>query len=84
MPPVRAGLDVLLSDRLASLRGQRLGLVAHQASVDARYEHVATRLGDLRGVKLARLFAPEHGLWGAAQDHAAIAPTRSRHATARG
>jgi uncharacterized protein YbbC (DUF1343 family) len=27
-------------------------------------------------VRLVRLFAPEHGLWGAAQDHAPIAPAR--------
>jgi uncharacterized protein YbbC (DUF1343 family) len=76
MPPVRTGLDVLLSDRGRLLRGQRVGLIAHQASVDARYEHAATRLHDLRGVTLARLFAPEHGLWGTAQDHARIATTR--------
>jgi uncharacterized protein YbbC (DUF1343 family) len=76
MPPVRTGLDVLLSDRGGLLRGQRVGLVAHQASVDARYQHAATRLRDLRGVKLVRLFAPEHGLWGTAQDHAGIAATR--------
>jgi uncharacterized protein YbbC (DUF1343 family) len=76
MPPVRTGLDVLLSDRGRLLRGQRVGLIAHQASVDARYEHAATRLRDLRGVTLARLFAPEHGLWGTAQDHASIAATR--------
>jgi uncharacterized protein YbbC (DUF1343 family) len=76
MPAVRTGLDVLLADRLAVLRGLRIGLVAHQASIDARHEHAVTRLGALRGVRLARLFAPEHGLWGAAQDHAAIAATR--------
>ena len=76
MPPVRVGLDVLLSDGVGSLRGRRIGLLAHQASVDARYAHAATRLADLRGVTLARLFAPEHGMWGAAQDHAAIASTR--------
>ena len=39
-------------------------------------EHAATLLGEARGVRLVRLFAPEHGLWGAAQDHAAIASDR--------
>jgi uncharacterized protein YbbC (DUF1343 family) len=29
-------------------------------------------------VRLARLFAPEHGLWGAAQDHAPVASTRDQ------
>ena len=76
MPAVLTGLDVVLRDRLASLRGRRIGLLAHQASVDRRLEHAATLLRDARGVRLTRVFAPEHGLWGAAQDHALIADAR--------
>ena len=41
-----------------------------------RLEHAATLLADLRGARLVRLFAPEHGLWGGRQDHAHIAHTR--------
>jgi len=44
--------------------------------VDSRYEHAATLLADAPRTRLVRLFAPEHGLWGAAQDHAPIAGTR--------
>jgi uncharacterized protein YbbC (DUF1343 family) len=44
--------------------------------VNARLEHAAVLLHDARGPRLTRLFAPEHGLWGAAQDHAAIAGAR--------
>jgi uncharacterized protein YbbC (DUF1343 family) len=73
---VRFGLDSLLHDRLALLGGRRLGLLAHQASVDGRLQHAVTLLGDLRQARLVRLFAPEHGLWGAAQDHAPIALAR--------
>jgi uncharacterized protein YbbC (DUF1343 family) len=73
VPSVRTGLDVLARDRLSLVRGRRIGLVAHQASVDARLEHAAILLHEARGARLTRLFAPEHGLWGAAQDHAAIA-----------
>ena len=76
MPAVLTGLDVLLRDRLNALRGRRIALLAHQASVDRRLEHAATLLRDARGVRLVRLFAPEHGLWGAAQDHAPIADAR--------
>jgi uncharacterized protein YbbC (DUF1343 family) len=76
VPSVRTGLEVLLRDRLSLLRGRRIGLLAHQASVDARLQHAAAVLHGARGVRLARLFAPEHGLWGAAQDHAAIAGAR--------
>jgi uncharacterized protein YbbC (DUF1343 family) len=76
VPAVRTGLDVLLGDRLSLLRGRRIGLIAHQASVNARLEHAAVLLRDASRVRLTRLFAPEHGLWGAAQDHASIARDR--------
>lgn len=76
VPAVRPGLDVLLRDRLSLLRGRRIGVLAHQASVNARLEHAAVLLHDARGTRLTRLFAPEHGLWGAAQDHAHIAGAR--------
>jgi uncharacterized protein YbbC (DUF1343 family) len=76
VPRVASGLDQLLARHARRLRGRRIGLLAHQASVDARLEHAATLLADLRGARLVRLFAPEHGLWGAAQDHAPIAGAR--------
>ena len=72
MPLVESGLDVLVRRRPSLLRGQRVALLTHQASVDSRYEHAVTLLRDLRGVKVRRLLAPEHGLWGAPQDHAWI------------
>ena len=76
MPRVRSGLEVLLERRTALLRGKKIGLLAHQASVDADLAHTAELLGDARGARLVRLFAPEHGLWGAAQDHAHIRTTK--------
>src|SRR5262249_53766986 len=69
---VESGPDVLLHRRTPLLRGQRFALLAHQASVSARHVHAAPLLADLRGATLVRLMAPEHGLWGAAQDHAHI------------
>jgi uncharacterized protein YbbC (DUF1343 family) len=73
---VETGLEVLVHGRRGLLRGRRIGLVAHQASVDSRFHHAATLLRDVRGARLARLFGPEHGLWGAAQDLAPIRATR--------
>jgi uncharacterized protein YbbC (DUF1343 family) len=72
---VAPGLDVLLRRRTALLRGQRFALLAHQASVSARHDHAVSLLADLRGARLVRLMAPEHGLWGAAQDHARVRAT---------
>jgi uncharacterized protein YbbC (DUF1343 family) len=80
VPRVWSGLEVVVERRPALLRGRRLGLLAHQASVDSRLRHAARLLADLPRARLVRLFAPEHGLWGAAQDHVAISSTRD-HAT---
>ena len=76
MPTVQSGLEVFARDARARLRGRRVGLLAHQASVDRRLDHAALLLRNLRGVRLAALFAPEHGLWGTAQDHAAVRAAR--------
>ncbi len=76
MSRVQTGLDVLVRRRGAPLSGRRIGLLAHQASVDARHEHAAALLAGLPRVRLVRLLAPEHGLWGAAQDHAVVGAER--------
>lgn len=66
---MKTGLDVLLSDDalLRRLRAMRVGVLAHAASIDARGEHIIFALRN-RGIECARIFAPEHGLWGVAQD----------------
>ena len=76
MPRVESGLEVLVRRRPALLRGQRVALLTHQASVDSRFEHAVSLVRDLRGVRVRRLLAPEHGLWGAPQDHIWIDGTR--------
>ncbi len=80
MARVATGLDRLLDSRLARLKGQRLGLLCHQASVNRALEHAVDLLRSLRSARLVALFAPEHGLAGAAQDHALI-PTSREPAT---
>ena len=72
MAAVLPGLDVLVSRLPSLLRGLSVGLLCHQASVTRRLTPAAAALRSMRGVKLRRLFAPEHGLTGSAQDHAHI------------
>ncbi len=67
---VRTGLDrVALADpeALRLVRGRRIGLVAHPASVDAHLRHAVTVLA-AAGAEIAALFGPEHGFAGQAQD----------------
>jgi uncharacterized protein YbbC (DUF1343 family) len=65
---MRTGLDVLRDEGWAPLRGLRVGLVCHPASVDGRLRHAAELVAEAPGVRLAALFGPEHGFHGQAQD----------------
>jgi uncharacterized protein YbbC (DUF1343 family) len=65
---MRTGLDVLRDQSWKPLRGLRVGLVCHPASVDGRLQHAADLLAAAPDVRLAALFGPEHGFHGQAQD----------------
>jgi uncharacterized protein YbbC (DUF1343 family) len=77
-----SGLDRLLADdiALARLRTERVGLLAHPASVDAALVHAAARLRE-RGVRIAAAFGPEHGYGGEAQDMIGVAAATDAHGT---
>jgi len=64
---VRTGLEVLLAEKLDLLRGRRVGVLCHPASVDRRLVHVVDALV-AAGLDVRRLFGPEHGIRGEAQD----------------
>lgn len=64
---VLCGLDVLLSCGCEPLRHKALGVLAHSASISCKGEHVVLALRR-HGLNVARIFSPEHGLWGVAQD----------------
>jgi uncharacterized protein YbbC (DUF1343 family) len=64
---VRTGLEGLLDEHSARIRGRRIGVVAHPASVTSTLRHAVDALRDA-GADIAALFGPEHGLGGEAQD----------------
>jgi uncharacterized protein YbbC (DUF1343 family) len=64
---VQTGIDVLLDGGLADLVGRRVGVLCHPASVDSKLVHVVDALV-AGGVRITRLFGPEHGIRGEAQD----------------
>jgi uncharacterized protein YbbC (DUF1343 family) len=72
---VETGLERLLRDP-RRLRGQRLGLVANPTAVTSGLEHAAVALARSRGVRLVRLFGPEHGVWADAQDLVEVEDSR--------
>ena len=64
---VRSGLDCLRARGFAGLRGRRVGLLAHGASVAGDLAR-AVDLVTGAGLDLRVVFTPEHGMDGAAQD----------------
>ncbi len=58
------GIETLLADGKKLLRGKRVGLLAHPASVDMRGCHSSVLLREFCGDKLVALFGPEHGFFG--------------------
>lgn len=68
---VRPGITVLLDDSIKLIAGKRVALVTNQTGVDEKGRRSVDLLfSDARaqraGVKLVRLFAPEHGATGTA------------------
>jgi uncharacterized protein YbbC (DUF1343 family) len=71
---LRLGLSRLLTDPeyQSLLRGRRVGLVGHEASVDERCRSAVDLLlgaQERLGFTLAALFSPQHGFWGQDQDN---------------
>jgi uncharacterized protein YbbC (DUF1343 family) len=69
MTTVRTGLDIVVASGARSLRGRRIGLLAHPASVDGQLRHAVPLLCELLGPDLRVLFGPQHGLRGETQDN---------------
>lgn len=64
---VRVGLDVMAAQGFAALKGKRVGAIVNPTSVDSQFHHLADLLTAAKGVTLAALFGPEHGVRGEAQ-----------------
>ena len=66
-PRVELGIDVLLapgSAHLATLTGQRIGLITNPSGVDGRLVPTADRLASDPRIRLVQLYGPEHGIRG--------------------
>ncbi len=70
-PRLAFGLDRILadSDLRRPLRGRRVALLAHPASVTADLTHALDALAALPDLRLSAAFGPQHGLRGDKQDN---------------
>lgn len=66
-PAIRLGVDVLADADFEAIQGQRVGLVAHPASVAGDLTHsvdVLKRGADAGHFTFVAMFGPEHGVYG--------------------
>lgn len=71
---MKFGIDVLLSDDTLKkkLRGKRVALLAHPASMTGNFQHSFLHSADAlfaAGLPLSALFGPQHGMRGEKQDN---------------
>src|SRR5262245_43381953 len=59
------GIDVLVRDKFAPLKGRKVGLVTNHTGRDREGRATIDLLHQAEGVKLVALFSPEHGIRGA-------------------
>ena len=62
------GIDVLVREDFARLRGLRVGLITNQSGRDRTGQSTIDLLFAAKDVKLVALFSPEHGIRGVADD----------------
>lgn len=65
---MKLGIDSLIESHQNLLDGKRIGVLAHQASVNAAGEYTVTRLSESTDWHVRALFGPEHGIQTSAQD----------------
>jgi uncharacterized protein YbbC (DUF1343 family) len=75
MARIYLGIEKLLARPPAWLKNKRIGLLAHQASVDGRLTSSKDLLSGA-GARLTALFSPQHGYWGEQQDNMVETPHR--------
>jgi uncharacterized protein YbbC (DUF1343 family)/CubicO group peptidase (beta-lactamase class C family) len=68
LAPVASGIDVLVRDGFAPLKGKRVGLVTNHTGLAADGRSTIDVLHQAKDVRLVALFSPEHGIRGILDD----------------
>jgi len=88
---VQLGVDLFFQEHKELVRNKRVGLITNHTGVNSRLERTSDLFAKNEGWKLVALFAPEHGLEGAAyawesvkdSKHASRVPIYSLHGETR-
>ncbi|MEW6001555.1 MAG: DUF1343 domain-containing protein [Nitrospirota bacterium] len=65
----KIGLDIFEKKWPRKLKGSRVGLLVHPASVNRKLQHTTSLFLKSKIVKLKTLFGPQHGIYGETQDN---------------
>lgn len=66
------GLDKLSDNDFSQLKGQNIGILCHQASINHKLKHIIELLLPLHKTEkicIKALYGPQHGIWGHTQDN---------------
>jgi uncharacterized protein YbbC (DUF1343 family) len=66
---VITGLESILNEFPAKLKGKRIGILCHAASITKDFDHISDIFYQMKNCKLTALFGPQHGLHGQTQDN---------------
>jgi uncharacterized protein YbbC (DUF1343 family) len=76
----RTGLDRLIDEDFERLRGLRVALLCHAASIASDLRHITQVCRD-HSLNVVQCFGPEHGIWADAQDMIAVGETSREQLT---
>lgn len=66
---IKVGLDRVEKNWPKKLKGSRVGLLAHPASINKRFEHAVKVFLESKKFTLKAIFGPQHGIRGETQDN---------------
>jgi uncharacterized protein YbbC (DUF1343 family) len=66
---VKTGLEIILEKLPSELKGKRIGILCHAASVSKDFSHITELFFAQADCKVTAIFGPQHGLSGQTQDN---------------
>jgi len=66
---VITGLESVIKELPAKLKGKRIGILCHAPSITRDFEHISEIFYKRKDCKLTALFGPQHGIHGQTQDN---------------
>jgi uncharacterized protein YbbC (DUF1343 family) len=66
---VVTGLENILGNFPTALKGKRVGILCHAASITRKFDHISDIFFQRKDCRLSAIFGPQHGIYGQTQDN---------------